>query len=55
MGYKCDDGYVLAGSTCMLNDKKDAKVEYSCSKIYTLNGSKCEKYELRNPTPHYEK
>ena len=52
-GYECDNGYTLLGNTCVFNDSKEATIEYSCSKVYSLNKNKCEKYKINSPKIHY--
>lgn len=55
LGNYCEKkDYVYTGTQCLLSSVKEPNVEYSCSKIYTLNNDKCEKYDLIDPTPNYE-
>ena len=48
-----DDGFVISGTKCLKNDFPRASKKYTCSKAYTLNGGKCEKYEIINAKVHF--
>ena len=49
--YTCPNG----GVTCIQNDFPQPVKKYSCSRIYTLNGDKCEQYEIKESKPVFTK
>ncbi len=53
--YSCDDGFIISGTKCLKNDFLKAVKKYTCSKAYTLNDGKCEKYEVITAKVHMMK
>ena len=47
--YTCPEGFIASGVTCVQNDFPQPVKKYTCSRVYTLNGEKCEQYEIKPP------
>ena len=47
-----DNNYSSLGA-CYKDDFPSAIKKYTCSRVYTLNGDKCEKYDIIDAKAHY--
>ena len=53
--YNCEAGYILSGVNCIKDDFKKPEVKQTCSRLYKLNGKRCEKYKVINAKINLEK
>ena len=53
--YNCEAGYILSGVNCIKDDFKKPEVKQTCSRLYKLNGNRCEKYKVINAKINLEK
>lgn len=51
--YTCPDGFVASGVTCIQENFPTPVKKYTCSRVYTLNGGQCEKYEIVQAKKYY--